>query len=860
MVNVAAVYDGRTGYVLGDGKQSLPFLRYDVDGAQAGEGYAAGEGPNKTRIANNDSVWLPPQSGDNWRGSGPENLNDPLWTGVTILQNCKFFKMAIFKREDWVLFRNLDTLGQRAGVPRHMIPTLIVKELVDNALDAGNMCNCSMDDDGRICVADNGDGLPETNEEIADLFSINRPLTSSKFLRLPTRGALGNGLRVVAGAVLGSGGELIVKSCGRILRLQPRDSDGGTDVECLGTWDGLGTCVEISLGKSLPVDDTTFMWAERAIYFASVDGEKYQGKTSPHWYDSASFFELVHAAGDRTIRELVEEFAGCSGAKAGKIAKPFNHFRCNLLTREDAEVLLNKMQDVARKVHPKQLGIVGPQLYLDAGYARMCGFFATPPSCDDTDASIPYIVEAWIDKADTPSIAFYINRTPITAPLTISRCMKDKTHYGIMGCSLSDEYQNIALPIKAGRESDFSCVVNVIAPYMPITTDGKAPNLSLIKLSIREVIEKAIRSIKRRQRSNKDVTQNAIIIKALPDSIAKVSENGRYRYSLRQLFYAVRPYVLDALGFEPTYKYFSGVITAYESDQGHDLPNIYRDDRGILYHPHTGESISLGTRSVERYQRPEWLFNKILYCEKEGFFATLIDAQWPERYDCALLTSKGYASRAARDVVDLLGDTDQTLTFYCIHDADGPGTMIYQTLQEATRARPKRKVKVVNLGLEPAEALKMKLTLESVKRKDNKAIPVADYVDLKWKQWLQSNRAELNAMDGPLFVKWLSQKFAKYTGKLIPPKSVLVDELYDKTEKLIYDFLADVAIRNAQVKEQTQTAIDNLQPQFGAFKKQIFLMVKKQLDTNATLQWKIPIDKVAKKLAGKAQPKGSKHD
>src|SRR3712207_9128722 len=45
-----------------------------------------------------------------------------------------------------------------------------------------------------------GDGIPGDDAEIAALFSINRPLTSSKYLRRPTRGALGNGLRVVAGA------------------------------------------------------------------------------------------------------------------------------------------------------------------------------------------------------------------------------------------------------------------------------------------------------------------------------------------------------------------------------------------------------------------------------------------------------------------------------------------------------------------------------------------------------------------------------------------------------------------------------------------------------------------------------------
>ena len=61
--------------------------------------------------------------------------------------------------------------------------------------------------------------------------------------RLPTRGALGNGLRVVAGAVLASGGRLTVKTRGRALRLRPRDADGTTEAEHVRPWKGTGTRV-----------------------------------------------------------------------------------------------------------------------------------------------------------------------------------------------------------------------------------------------------------------------------------------------------------------------------------------------------------------------------------------------------------------------------------------------------------------------------------------------------------------------------------------------------------------------------------------------------------------------------------------
>ena len=46
----------------------------------------------------------------------------------------------IFEREDWTLFRNLETLGQKAGVAKGDLPKLIAKELADNALDVAGVC------------------------------------------------------------------------------------------------------------------------------------------------------------------------------------------------------------------------------------------------------------------------------------------------------------------------------------------------------------------------------------------------------------------------------------------------------------------------------------------------------------------------------------------------------------------------------------------------------------------------------------------------------------------------------------------------------------------------------------------------
>ena len=264
-----------------------------------------------------------------------------------------------------------------------------------------------------------------------------------------------------------------------------------------------------------------------------------------------------------------------------------------------------------------------------------------------------------------------------------------------------------------------------------------------------------------------------------------------WRYTKRQLFYKVRPLVIEAIRVSPTYSWFGSVLTDYEASIGHDIEGMDRDDRGFIYHPHFGEWLPLGTRSVASYQRPEWTFGKCLFVEKEGHVRILIDDGWPERNDCAVVTSKGYASRAVRDVLDLLGNTDEPITCFALHDADAYGSMIYQSLAEATRARPARTVEVVNLGLDPAEGLELDLPVEPVIEKGDRRAPVADYLEEEWGEWLQSNRIELDALETPDFIEWLDTKMEAYDGKLIPPGEVLHERLEVTSRKLIRQRLGD---------------------------------------------------------------------
>lgn len=679
-----------------------------------------------------------------------------------------------FIREDWRLFYNLATLGQKAGVPRSLLGGLVVKELVDNALDAGAKVDCGNLDSGGIWVEDNGQGIDPA--KIATLFSVNRPLTSTKLLRRPLRGALGNGLRVVVGAVYASGGKLRVRTRGQWMTVEPQP-DGRSIASLYGDPElegaAMGLRVEIELGPDCGINLSTSM--ER-LSLTMNSGPQFKGKSSAHWYDAGAFRELFHAAGAVEVNALVALMDGSERS----YSMGFGPVKCS----EMSHAQINEIHRILTKENPpilaKHMGSIGRQNGPYDGYAKVLTSFR---SSDNVPVNLPCVIEVWAEKTkeDEPTVQFMVNRTLV--PAQVKAWVDRKAgKMAISGCGLSHY-------MATGRTvCRFLC--NIITPYMPVTNDGKDPDLLPLLDDLSSAFKKAAASAKRAAGSDGEVkvSKRDLIERCLDQAIAKASGHGKYRYSLRQLFYSVRPRIMDR-DQELEYGYFCSVITAIESDRGRDLPGMYRDARGHLYHPHTGESIALGTLNVEKYQQPEYLFNKVLYIEKGGFFPLLIEQKWPERHDCALLTSQGFASRAARDVIDLLGDSAEELTFYAIHDADGPGTAIIEALQEATKARPGRRVKIVNLGLEPSEGLSMGLEVEAVDFKSKK-VPVGSYVSPRWREWLQTQRIELNAMDSETFIGWLDRKMNQATSdfqtpqKLIPPAAVVEAAIDDKRRQV----------------------------------------------------------------------------
>ena len=433
-----------------------------------------------------------------------------------------------FERPDWVLFRSVGTLSQKAGVPVGKLRRLAMKELTDNGLDCGGMVTVGALDAGGdgYFVQNDGPGLPGTPADIARLFSISRPLMSTKLWRLPSRGALGNGLRVVAGAVAASSGRLEIWTNNRHLILTPQD-DGNTAVAAFDADFPVGTRVEITFGAALPRDRKTLLWAEDAIQMAA-GGVSYAGKPSPWWYDGDHFFELLQAAGPRPVRDLIAHLDGCTGPKAGKIAASFKAKPCNGLSREQPSELLLAARAGARPVRAERLGAVGPLDSLPPVYVDECGMAALGSRAPKSRGSIP---------GRGLGLCGQVHRQH-RRPSCARRSLAD---YGRGACGEEQERANPlglwSVPGVQGAEGHVDLVVNITTPYCKLTTDGKEPDLRPFADAIEGTVKRAIQRASRAlpKKPTEAATQKAMIWrtcrKALPRPAA-MADTGTTNASL----------------------------------------------------------------------------------------------------------------------------------------------------------------------------------------------------------------------------------------------------------------------------------------------------------------------------------------
>jgi hypothetical protein len=744
-----------------------------------------------------------------------------------------------YESPDWTDFQTFDSLLRKAGTTQDELTRVVIKELTDNALDAAQDADVSLRE-STATVTDNGPGIHGSDKQIARLFSLNRPAVSSKFERLPSRGQLGIGLRVAVGAVAATQGQLFISTGGRRLEILPDHTTGKSTAIRVGDYEGEGTRIEITLGSPLEPKPNDLRMAQIAIDVANKQTKWYRGRTSAHWYDSGSFYKLMASVQDPavTVRAFVARLEGCKN-HAAEIATGFDKRPASSVTRAEALRLLGSAQEVSEVVKPQRLGSLG-QYAFDGAYARRFCFWSMPPGVDGVSVQIPVVLEAWATPCAEDMQAratLLINSTPAVSDMGAWYEEKEKRTvvYG----------SDFRVDAKTGK-TGMRFYISIITPYMALTSDGKAPAIGMFEDLLRPVIEQAANRAKANQPKDAKIDQKEVVFAHMDEVINIVSDNRRDRFDWRQTFYQLRPIVMEETGRELKLSNFNKILADYIAEHG-DEPMSFRYPRGTFRTPHINQSFPLGTIEVEQYARPPWVYNKVLFVEKESYFAALEADGWPERNDCALLSSKGQATCALKDLIDLIGDTDEEVQVFALHDADATGTLIFQALQEETRTRPGRNIKIVNLGLEPWEAVELAeqgiVEIENVTYE--KRQPVADYIDEEWAEWLQSHRVELNALTTRQFIDFLDGKLADYQGKLIPPANVLAKRLADRTEQGVREAITKEILAEAKLGDRIKKEVVRLSPKLKRLAVDLADRVEHELQDDPQRHWSNVVDTLA---------------
>ena len=328
----------------------------------------------------------------------------------------------------------------------------------------------------------------------------------------------------------------------------------------------------------------------------------------------------------------------------------------------------------------------------------------------------------------------------------------------------------------------------------------------------------------------------------------KASANGRLPAHARQIMYAARPHIQHLAdreigkGFD---QYFAQTLLPdYMQEHPEQTTgwNVVFDARGHFHEPHTKIEVPLGTLQVRNYLArvgehrvndlkfnvwekryptlgPKHRYGAILFIEKEGFMPLFKEVKLAERYDLAIMSTKGMSVTASRDLVDTLCG-NHNIPLLALHDFDKAGFSIVGTLQRDTRRYSFRhKINLIDLGLriDDIEGLETEdvLTQSPGKARLNLRVNGATEEEI---EFLLEQRVELNAFASDDFVEWIESKLEEHgVAKVIPDEDCLadayrraleqafvqqkIDEVIDEAEKLGEDVEVPKGLR-AKVEER----------------------------------------------------------
>lgn len=308
---------------------------------------------------------------------------------------------------------------------------------------------------------------------------------------------------------------------------------------------------------------------------------------------------------------------------------------------------------------------------------------------------------------------------------------------------------------------------------------------------------------------------------SMKEAYMKASANNTLPAKLRQVMYALRPLVQE----KTSRTFQNNTLLNYIVEYLQEYPSatedwdIVFDARGTVIEPHTGIRVPLGTLETRGYIN-EWTgkdlsqedynlpheedtkgpinrYQYILFIEKEGFNELWQAVNLSERYDLAIMSTKGMSTTASRMLIEKL--SEEGATIFVMHDFDKSGFSILNTLRSDTdrwqyRIRPN----VIDFGfrLEDIDGLQREEVFYNTRKHPKwnlkqsgateEEIKILVQHDYGYRSGYSGERVELNAMMSDELVNWLEAKLKKHGVKKYIPDNEILEQAYKKMHRTAF--------------------------------------------------------------------------
>jgi DNA topoisomerase VI subunit B len=847
---------------------------------------------------------------------------------------------TVFSTSREMDYFSVKELVTQTGHPKEKWPLVILKELIDNSLDACEdartppIIDIVVNENG-ISITDNGPGLDENT--IRHMLNFQIRVSSREAYVAPDRGAQGNGFKTVLAVPLilndGRQGqvEIISKGLRHIIVLSVDTIDqkpiisrktepfvkNGTSVKIC--WPNIASTILIAAKSHFLqiAENYVFMnphltlslnWfgEPKNITAMKNNWPKWtpSNPLSPHWYDIQYLSHLIERyishdrkhGKDRTIRKFIAEFRGLSSTlKQKRVLRKAGLERMNLSAlvdknRIDANkihTLLSAMQNNSKPVTPNNLGVIG-QNHLEYHFAElgceMDSFQYKKESGMDNDG-LPYVLEiafAWCEKLCNQSrIITGVNFAP--GIIDLFRQIDDYD-YG-----LSD----FLYKYKVECYDPVIFFMHLTSPRISFTDRGKTAVVmriprDTIESSIKLVTKKWTKQKKSEQRNSSanrrqamkqrsaKISKKDAAYDVMESAYLKASDNDTLPATARQIMYAARPEILRITGAEKLGStYFRGILLSYLREHPELTWDVVFDARGHFAEPHNNIEFGIGTLGVRNYLQnisnhtvqdiqpiiknrlyptagPKNRYSAILFVEKEGFMPLFQKVQLAERYDLAIMSTKGMSVAAARQLVDTLcsNNDDSSIPLLVLHDFDIAGFSILGTLQRDTeRYKFLNKVRVIDLGIRLEDIEKYNLDSEdcSLNKKDptsnlrlngatEKEIAYLCQKDTtRYEIKYSGKRVELNSFSSGEFITWIESKLEEHGIRKVIPDN--------KTLKTAYQRVAFTKILHRKLEQfadKVKCDVAKLNPQMLSQK------VEELIKQNPSMPWDLAVSEIVR--------------